>query len=95
MAVLEALASGTAVMLSPGCNMNEVEPAGAGLIVEADAEVMAHALADLLSDRERLRQMGEAGRRLVVEKYSWDLVTDRLVATYEEGIARSRAAALR
>jgi glycosyltransferase involved in cell wall biosynthesis len=88
MAVLEALAYRTAVMLSHGCNFPEVIEAGAGRVVEAESSQMAAALIDLLGDRERLKQMGEAGLRLVSKHYSWDVITDRLLAAYSEGIDR-------
>jgi len=88
MAVLEALASRTAVLLSPGCNFPEVEAAGAGRIVDADPAQMTAALVNLLSDRDQLRRMGEAGFRMVARDYSWDAITDRLLVTYEEGVER-------
>lgn len=86
-AVLEALASATAVMLSPECNFPEVESAGAGIIVDAEAGQMAVALRELLGDPASLRRMGEAGRRLVAEHYSWDVITDRLVELYASVVA--------
>ncbi|HKN57388.1 MAG TPA: glycosyltransferase [Gemmatimonadaceae bacterium] len=88
MAVLEALANRTAVMLSPGCNFPEVETAGAGRIVASDIPRMVDALVDLLGDRERLKRMGEAGYAFVAKNYSWDAITERLIATYNEGIER-------
>jgi glycosyltransferase involved in cell wall biosynthesis len=81
-AVLEALAGATAVMLSPECNFPEVEEAGAGVIVDAEAGAMAVAMRRLLGDRDSLHRMGEAGRRLVSERYSWDVITDRLAGLY-------------
>ena len=89
MAVLEALANNTAVMLSPGCHFPEVEKAGAGVVVETDAARMATALRGLLRDPVRLRAMGEAGKRLVQEQYSWDAITDRLIEVYERAIRRT------
>jgi len=89
-AVLEALASSTAVMLSPACNFPEVESANAGVIVEPEAEPMAAAMRRLLADRGRLRAMGEAGRRLAAEHYSWDVLTDRLIGLYRE-VAEAKA----
>jgi glycosyltransferase involved in cell wall biosynthesis len=81
-AVLEALANSTAVMLSPQCNFPEVESAGAGVVVEAEVEPMAAKMRELLADPARLRAMGEAGRRLVSEHYSWDAITDCLIELY-------------
>ncbi len=86
-AVLEALASSTAVMLSPACNFPEVESANAGVIIATDIERMVPAMRALLSDPVGLRAMGEAGRRLVSEHYSWDIVIDRLVELYRKVLA--------
>jgi len=86
-AALEALASSTAVMLSPACNFPEVERAGAGAIVDAEPEAMARAMRAMLGDRARLRAMGEAGRRLAAEHYSWNAITDRLIELYSQVIA--------
>ena len=88
MAVLEALASSTAVLLSPGCHFPEVERNGAGRIVEADPGILAVALRELLSDRNELARMGQAGRQLVAESYTWESATTQLVEAYEEGISR-------
>ena len=90
MAVLEALASSTAVMLSPGCNFPEVEVAGAGVVVDADPAAMADVMMRLLSDRDELRAMGTRGRRLVAERYSWDVIADRLIDVYERGARQHR-----
>jgi glycosyltransferase involved in cell wall biosynthesis len=87
-AVLEALASGTAVMLSPGCHFPEVEAAGAGVVVDADAGAMATVLSDLCAQRARVLEMGERGKRLVSERYSWDAITDRLLDVYTDGLQR-------
>jgi len=86
-ATLEALASSTAVMLSPACSFPEVERAGAGVIVDREPNAMAAVMRDLLADRARLRAMGEAGRRLAAEHYSWDVITDRLIDLYSKVVA--------
>lgn len=70
-AVLEALAAGLPVVLSPGCNMNEVAKAGAGFVAEATAPAFADKLRLLLCDEQARRQMGAAARRLARERYSW------------------------
>jgi glycosyltransferase involved in cell wall biosynthesis len=92
-AVLEALAHRTAVMLSPGCNFPDAEIAGAGAVVAKDPIAMAEAMKRLLGDRQSLRRMGEAGRRLVEEKYSPAVIADRLIAVYETAISARPAAA--
>ena len=92
MAVLEALASSTAVLLSPGCQFPEVEAAGAGRVASTDPMPLADALRDMVIDRQILSIMGAAGLRLVTEHYTWERITDSMLDVYTEGIARHRAA---
>lgn len=87
-AVLEALASATAVLLSPGCHFPEVEAAQAGRVVAPSADALAEALGDLLSDPARLRAMGERGREFVAQHYSWDAIVTQLEEVYLEGVER-------
>jgi len=92
MAVLEALANSTAVLLSPGCHFPEMEKAGAGKVVEAEPDIMAKTMIELLKDRRRLVEMGRRGREFVIRDYSWDTIASKLIDAYQEGIARhSRA----
>lgn len=88
MAVLEAMASGTAVLLSPGCHFPAVEERGLGRIAEPTVSAVEAQLRALLGDRAALREMGRRGRDVVVSEYSWETVTDRLLEVYAEGIAR-------
>ena len=89
MAVLEAMACATPVLLTRECNFNEAIDAGAGRLSTADPETLAATIEAMLADRDQLRRMGEAGRRLVIERYSWDSITDQLLEVYAEGIARA------
>ena len=80
--ILEALASGTPVLLSPGCHFPEVEKTGAGRITNPDPEAFSRAMAFMLDDRENLRRMGAEGRALVTRDYSWECITSRLLELY-------------
>ena len=82
MAVLEAMAASLPVVLSPGCNMDEVARYGAGYVVEATEEAFAEKLRSLLTDEDLRRKMGAKARRLVEESYSWARIADRLEAVY-------------
>jgi glycosyltransferase involved in cell wall biosynthesis len=83
MALLEAMAAGIALLISPGCNLPEAERVGAALIVPPEVEPLADALRVLLTDAERRQQMGEAARQLAIERFSWERVAAQWVATYE------------
>ena len=91
MAILEALAHKTAVLISPRCFFPEVETAGAGHIVAPPTDELEKALNVLLARPADLAEMGRAGYELVANKYSWQSVAVQLLEAYEEGIARFRA----
>ena len=83
MAVLEALAAGVPVVVSPDCHFPEVETAGAGLVVEPTPGPLRGALAALVGDRERRAAMGRRGRELIRRHYTWPRVVARLDRVYE------------
>lgn len=93
MAILEALATRTAVLITRGCHFDQIESTGAGKVVSATSDAIAEALREMLADRAGLRRMGERGLELVEEKYSWDHVADLLVGVYKEGVERHRSRA--
>lgn len=82
MAALEAMAAGLPVLLSPGCNLPEAADAGAGLIVSPEVDTLAAALRALLTDPVRRAAMGDAGRALVRDRFTWDAVAAGLEAVY-------------
>ncbi len=90
MAVLEALASGTPVLLSPGCHFPEVEAAGVGRVVAKDSDSIAAALDQLLQTPAQLRRMGAAAPEFVRRNYCWETITDRLVAIYQRALQQQR-----
>jgi glycosyltransferase involved in cell wall biosynthesis len=82
MVVLEAMAAGLPVIVSPGCNLPEVAQHGAGLEVEPEVSPLSAALRDLLSNGERRRAMGQAARVLVRQHFTWDIVAAQLEQVY-------------
>lgn len=87
MAVLEALACGLPVVLTPGCHFPEAEQAGAGVVVERAVAPLAGTLRALLSDPGRRAAMGRAARALVERDYTWSQVVARLDDAYRAAIA--------
>jgi glycosyltransferase involved in cell wall biosynthesis len=87
-AILEALASGTPVLISPGCHFDEVARAGAGLVESLDPAALAEALLRLVSEPGLRRTMAERAIALVRDHYSWDTIVGRVEDAYAEGIAR-------
>jgi len=90
MAVLEALASGTPVMLSPGCHFPEVERAGAGWTVARDPRVMTEALSSILSNQGALSAAARTARHYAASAFSWNTITERMLDLYEESLQSCR-----
>lgn len=84
MAVLEAMAAGVPVLLSPGCNLPEAAEAGAGQIVQPQVETLTQALRDLLADRDGLQQMGAQARQLVQDRFTWAQVAASMEVVYQQ-----------
>lgn len=80
--LVEACAAGKPVVATNvGGNSEVIRHGENGLLVENDNEAeLARAILDLLSDRARMTQMGQLGRRL----YEAEFNIDRMVARYEE-----------
>lgn len=90
MAILEAMASSTAVLLSPRCHFPRVSEDRLGRVETTEPAAIASALRSLLSDRAELAEMGRRAREIVAECYSWERVVDQLVDAYHDGIERNR-----
>ena len=90
MAALEAMATGTAVVLSEGCHLPEVD-GEAGLVVPGGAAGAADALATLLLDEPR-RASYAAGARAFAEDFRREAVMPRMLAFLESIAGRGPSA---
>ena len=86
---LEAMACGTAVIGSNNTGFPEiVRPPHAGLLVPpGDAEALAQAIEQLLSNDDLRRGMGEAGRRFVETEHPLSLHVQRHMELYRNVVA--------
>jgi glycosyltransferase involved in cell wall biosynthesis len=82
MAALEAMAAGMPVILTPGCNLPDIESRGAGLLVERETDALAAALRTLLTSPIQRRAMGENGQRWIREAFTWPVIAARMVDLY-------------
>lgn len=85
MSILEALAAGVPVIISPACNMPEVEAAGAGRVVEPRREFIAPVLWQWMSmSPAELSAMGARGRQLARERFDWSVVIPQYQRMYRD-----------
>jgi glycosyltransferase involved in cell wall biosynthesis len=89
-AILEAMACARPVVISTACHFPEVAQAGAGKVVSLDVAAVAEALDEVLSNPAAAQQMGEAGRRLVLEQFTWPRISEKLTAAYERHLTKAK-----
>jgi len=86
--VLEALASGVPVVLTRVGSYPELLERGGGVLVAPDdPRALAAAIRELVTDPERLRQAGAAGRKAVLEYFNLSRMADDIVKVFERVLA--------
>jgi glycosyltransferase involved in cell wall biosynthesis len=90
--LLEAMASGLAIVTSAGTGCADVVGAAGVLVRPGDVAALRAALADLTSDHERARELGRAARARLEQRYSWRVVATDYMRLYRTSAAPVRAA---
>jgi glycosyltransferase involved in cell wall biosynthesis len=90
MATLEALASGTPVIITRECNLPIVAEAGAGAVVGRNAPEFADALSRFLADPAMLAQAKEHAYMLARDHFGWPPILDHLESIYSGALGRWR-----
>ena len=86
MAVLEAMAMKTPVIISEQCHFPDPGPAGAGLVVPLDVAALSAALSAAVSTDWPREAMGNAGSALVKSRFLWSAVAAALESNYKDAI---------
>jgi glycosyltransferase involved in cell wall biosynthesis len=79
--VIEAMASGVPVVTSNGSALREIATGYAELVEPLDVEAMARAIAGLMSDPERRRELSERGRKRAAD-FRWQRTAERTRDVY-------------
>ena len=70
---LQAMALGRPVVVTPGCNLTEVQTVGAGWVVESKRTALQKALSEAFSSSPaELQARGRRAVELVRQRYDWD-----------------------
>jgi glycosyltransferase involved in cell wall biosynthesis len=82
-AVLEALAVGLPVLITPGVALaSMVEEYQLGYVSELDSSAIAQRIQHLLSHPQKAKEMGDRARCLILEKYTWNHIASNLFEVY-------------
>ena len=82
MAIVEALACGKPVIITPECHFPEVAAVGAGLIVPFNAESVAGAMSTICSDSTLASQMSAAAADFAHRELTWPTIARRSIDEY-------------
>ncbi|MBP9741973.1 MAG: glycosyltransferase [Burkholderiales bacterium] len=83
MSVAEALACGVPAVVSKGAPWQELDAYNAGCWVDTDSSSFATALQNMMQkSQNELIQMGQNGRKLMQDKYSWSMVSAMMAELY-------------
>lgn len=84
-AVVEAMASGTPVVVSDRVGIHrEISAARAGLVTRLEPAELSRAIGRLLDNPGAREQMGRAGEALATQKYSWERAASDVGRLYED-----------
>jgi poly(glycerol-phosphate) alpha-glucosyltransferase len=83
-AVLEALSIGTPVVVTPACNVEGIEEAGAGWVTSNEPEDLAARIGNCLGmTMSAWASMSARACRLARERYSWPRIGAEMSSVYE------------
>jgi len=84
-AVLEALAGGTAALVSSGVALSqEIKQHQLGYVTEQSVQSITQTLSTALNDIETTQEMGRAARDYVEAHYQWSAIASRLSNLYKQ-----------
>ena len=81
---LEAMICGLPVVITKQCDFPEIGKYKAGIIIEPDINQLGRELENLISNPDLCKEMGENGRKLVRERFTWDKIADQMLNLYEK-----------
>lgn len=85
--LLEAMAVACPVIVTPEVGLSSViRAARCGIVTEGTPKCLGEAISEALSDPVALREMGERGRHLVEERFTWQSVAKRMEELYKQCI---------
>jgi len=92
--VLEAMAAGCPVVVTPGVGLADtVARHDCGGVVERDADSIAGAITELLGNAVLRKQLGTNGKALVEREFSWAVLADSYNSAYHSCLQSSNMSA--
>ena len=80
---LEAMACGKPLVLTKNNHIHDWVDGSVGLACDDDKMSLKDSMAEGLFDEELSKKFGMNGRRLIQEKYNWDMINEQILNIYE------------
>ena len=80
---LEAMACGKRRVLTKNNHIHDWVDGSVGLACDDDKMSLKDSMAEVLFDEELSKKFGMNGRRLIQEKYNWDMINEQILNIYE------------
>lgn len=82
--VLESLAAGVPVIVTPGVALSDiVQQQHLGYVTELNINDIATAIQNFLDHPQESKEMGDRAREFILDNYTWDQVASKMISVYE------------
>ncbi|MBS9388481.1 MAG: glycosyltransferase [Dolichospermum sp. WA123] len=82
--VLESLAAGTPVIITPGVALSDiVEQQQIGSVAELDVNEISAAIQHFLDNPQEAKKMGDCARQFILDNYTWDKIALKMISVYQ------------
>lgn len=84
-AVLEALAAGVPVIVTPGVALSDiVQQQHLGYVTAIDIDAIATSLQQVLINPAQAKATGDRARQFILENYTWDNIAAKMISVYQD-----------
>ena len=88
--VLEAGITGTPVLLTDKCGLDEVERIDGGKVVYATVEGLQNGFLEILKKPDKLKSIGENLKRHVIDNYTWERIINKYIDLYRQLLSNKK-----
>ena len=82
--VLESLAAGTPVIITPGVALSDlVQQQQLGYVTELNINAIAATIENFLDHPQESKKMGYRAREFILDNYTWDKIASKMIFVYE------------
>jgi glycosyltransferase involved in cell wall biosynthesis len=82
--VIESLAAGTPVIITPGVALSDiVDQQQIGSVAELDVNEISAAIQHFLDNPQEAKKMGDRARQFILENYTWDRIALKMISVYQ------------